>query len=212
MELLEPNWKQIRPTAVEVHKMCGRIQLTVRNLSEEPFDSFLQRLRESHVNGGAYLAAFDVGADSVFDWFASRNRLTDENLLDGLLSHPFIGQTLPELLIPSSRELNSGLTMTNQFLLDGALANALYRGGAYHNARGDGREEKTFSLKVCEAMFGLRFGEISCYMTYQAWTPWFKGIAWDLTAVLFDRRTRNLWIAAITDSDIPTRTPHVAKS
>jgi len=201
MEFLEPDWKQNRPTAVDVHEMCGRIQLTRTSLPEYPFERFLQRLRKSHDQGGAYLAAFDVGPDSVFDWFASRNRLTDENLLDQLLGHASTRQAFSELLIPPSREIKAGLAMSNQFLLDGALAQALYRGGAYHTAQGNGREEKTFSLSVCDAMFGLRFGEISYYVTYDAWTPWFKGIAWDFTAVVFDRRARKLWITAITDTD-----------
>ena len=91
--------------------------------------------------------------------------------------------------------------MSNQFLFDGALTQALYQGGAYHKAQGDGREEKTFSLEVCDAMFGLRFGEVSYYVTYDAWTPWFGGIAWDLIAVLFDRRVRKIWVTAITDTD-----------
>jgi hypothetical protein len=201
MELLEPDWKQIRPTAIEVHEMCEQIQLSHANLPEYPFETFLQRLRKSHDQGGAYLAAFDVGPNSVFDWFASRNRLEDEELLDQLLSHPSIRQAFPALLIPTSRKIKSGLTMSNQFLFDGALAQALYRGGAYHKAQGDGREEKTFSLEVCDAMFGLRFGEVSYYVTYDAWTPWFGGIAWDLTAVLFDRRVRKIWVTAITDTD-----------
>jgi hypothetical protein len=201
MELLEPNWKQIRPTAIEVHEMCGQIQLTLANLPEHPFERFLQRVRKSHDQGGAYLAAFDVGPNPAFDWFASRNRLEDEKLLDQLLAHPSIRQAFPELRIPSSGKIETGLTMSDQFQFDGALAHALYRGGAYHNAQGDGREEKTFSLEVCDAMFGLRFGEVSYYVTYDAWTPWFKGIAWDLTAVLFDRRARKIWVTAITDTD-----------
>jgi len=201
MELLEPDWKQPRPTAIEVHEMCGRVQLTPVNLPAQPFDVFLKRVRESHYSGGAHLAAFDVGADPVFDWFSSRNRLWDEGLLDSLLVHPAIRQALPELLIPSSPPVQSELAMSDQFLFDGVLANMLYHGGAYGQAKGDGRAEKAFALDVSEAMFGLRFGEVNCYMTSYAWTPWFEGIAWDFTAVLFDRRVRRLWIFAVTDTD-----------
>ena len=165
MELLEPDWKQIRPTAIEVRAMCEQIQLTLASLPEYPFENFLQRLRKSHDQGGAYLAAFDVGPNSVFDWFASRNRLTDEGLLDQLLCHSSIRKAFSELLIPPSKKIESGLTLSNQFLFDGELAQALYQGGAYHKPQGDGREEKTFSLEVCDAMFGLRFGEVSHYVT-----------------------------------------------
>jgi len=91
--------------------------------------------------------------------------------------------------------------MFDQFLLDGTLAHVLYQGGAYHKPQGDGRAEKTFALEVCDAMFGLRYGEILCNPNYDAWTPWFRGIAWDLTIVVFDCRTRRIWLLAITDTD-----------
>jgi hypothetical protein len=201
MELMEPNWKQARPTWVDVQEICGRIHLEPASLPALPFERFLKQVRDSHDNGGAHLVAFDVGPNLVFDWFASRNRLTDERLLDSLLVHPAIRQALPELLIPSSLKAESGLAFADQFILDCKIANVLYNGGAYGQTRGDGRSEKAFAIEVCDAMFGLRFGEISCYLSYEAWIPWFKGVAWDLTAVVFDRRTRMLWILTVTDTD-----------
>jgi hypothetical protein len=65
----------------------------------------------------------------------------------------------------------------------------------------DGKAAKRLALDVCDAMFGLRYGEISMYESYESWTPWFRGIAWDLTEVVFDRRSRRLWVFAITDTD-----------
>ena len=91
--------------------------------------------------------------------------------------------------------------MYDQFLLDGTLSRILFSGGAYSSTRGDGRTEKAFALSVCEAIFGQRFGEVSCYLSSEPWTGWFRGIAWDITVIVFDRRTRRLWILAITDTD-----------
>jgi hypothetical protein len=201
MEPLTPGWKQERPTFTEVKEMCGRIHLQPASLPASPFDKFLDQIRKSHDNGGACLVAFHAGSDPVFDWFASRNRLADEQLFDSLFQHPAIRRALPDLLIPTSSRPESGLKYSDQFAFDGTIASKLYFGGAYGKAHGDGRSEKTFALEVCDAMFGLRYGEISCYLSYEAWTPWFKGIAWDFTAVVFDRRTRKLWILAITDTD-----------
>jgi hypothetical protein len=90
---------------------------------------------------------------------------------------------------------------SDPFLFDGSLSRILYNGGAYSHKEGDGHAEKAFALNVCETMFGLRFGEVAYYVTTRRWTPWFKGIPWDFTALLFDRRTRKLWILAITDTD-----------
>jgi hypothetical protein len=201
MELLEPDWKQVRPTPAEVQEMCRQISLEQASLPALPFDKFLQEVRQNHDNGGAYLVAFDVGANLIFDWFASRNRLTDERLLDSLLVHPAIRRGLADLLIPDSPKSENGFTLSDQFEFDGKLAHTLYHGGAYGKTQGNGRTEKLFALDVCEAMFGLRFGEITCYLSYAPWTSWFRGIAWDLTAIIFDRRTRRLWALAVTDTD-----------
>jgi hypothetical protein len=40
-----------------------------------------------------------------------------------------------------------------------------------------------------------------CNMSYGVWTPWFKGIAWDVTATIFDRGNRKLWMFVTTDTD-----------
>jgi len=91
--------------------------------------------------------------------------------------------------------------MGDPFLFDGRLARVLYNGGAYTTSEGDGHDAKTLAIEVADAIFGLRFGEVSLLESVQAWTPWFKGIAWDLTMVLFDRRLRRLSMFVITDTD-----------
>ena len=184
--------------------MWARVTLTAVNLPTEPFGKFIAQVRRSHDNGGAYLAAFDVGTDPVFDWYASRNRLSEDGLLEGFVTHSVVREALPELRIPASIKpstCNGGFRMFDEFLLDGTLAHVLYRGGAYTKPQGDGSAEKMLALEVCEAMFGLRYGEILCNPNYDAWTPWFKGIAWDLTIVVFDLRTRRIWFLAVTDTD-----------
>ena len=180
--------------------MCRRIGLTQVSLPEEPFGEFLRQLRQSHDHGGVHLVAFEVSADITFDWFASRNRLSDDDLVDSLLIHPTIRGSLPNLAIPESK-VSSGLSLANPFDLDGRFAHSLHFGGAYWTPKENGKSAKTLAVAVCEAMFGLRFGEIALAQTSEAWTPWFHGVAWDLTAVVFDRRLRRLWIFAVTDTD-----------
>jgi len=48
MELLEPDWKQVRPTPAEVHEMCRQIVLEQASLPALPFDKFLQQVRQNH--------------------------------------------------------------------------------------------------------------------------------------------------------------------
>jgi hypothetical protein len=196
-QCLQPDWNQPRPPLDEVQFMCKKISLSPVALRSDALDRFLERVRKSHHNGGAHFAAFVVGPDLVFDWFASRNRLSDEQLIDSLIVHPTIRDALPEIQIPRSK-IETGLEMSDPSLLDGRLAYILYYGGA---AVGDGREDKDLALAVCDAIFGLRYGELSLTESFQAWTPWFKGIAWNTTVVGFDQRFRRLSVLAITDTD-----------
>jgi len=198
--LLEPDWAQPRPTFVEVLAMTRRIGLDPVTLPEKPFSDFLRCLRESHSNGGAHIAAFEVLPDTIFDWFASRNRLSDDELIDTLITHPAIRAALGEVRMPETKA-STGLGLADPFLLDGRFARCLHAGGAYWNAESDGKASKTLALDVCEAMFGLRYGEVALLESVQAWTPWFHNIAWDLTEVVFDRRLRRLWVFVITDTD-----------
>ena len=198
--ILEPDWAQPRPTFADVLAMTQRIGLNRITLPNKPFSDFLRCLRESHRNGGAHIAAFDVLPDNIFDWFASRNRLSDEELIDTLMTHPAIRAALGELAI-SEIKPSTGLALADPFLLDGRFARCLHAGGAYWTAKNNGKSAKTLALDVCDAMFGLRYGEVALVESFQAWTPWFHGIAWDLTEVIFDRRLRRLWVFVITDTD-----------
>jgi hypothetical protein len=198
--ILEPDSAQPRPTFGDVLEMTQRVGLNRVTLPEKPFSDFLRCLRESHRNGGAHIAAFDVSPDNIFDWFASRNRLSDEELIDGLIFHPAIRAALGELAIPEIKP-STGLALGDPFQLDGTFAHLLHHGGAYWNAKNDGRSAKTLALDVCDAMFGLRYGEVSLVESSEAWTPWFHGVAWDLTEVVFDRRLRRLWVFVVTDTD-----------
>jgi hypothetical protein len=203
VDLLKPDSRQLRPTPAEIKGMVKDIVVSPIVLPVKPFTEFLSRLREDRSEGGAYLVAFEIGPDSTFDWFASRNRLSE--MLNEFVTHRVIRESLPELQIPDSLPIpatcNSGFLLFDQFLLQGTLASVLYNGGAYAGRRGDGRAEDQFALEVCEAMFGPRYGEILCNPNYDRWAPWFWGVAWDVTIVVFDRRTRRLWILAVTDSD-----------
>src|SRR5438874_12505340 len=109
--MLDPDWNQAKPSADETVRMCSHVQLSPVILPEQPFLAFVESIANSHVNGGAQLAAFDVGANSDFDWFASRNRLSEFAVLDNLLVQSSFKRSVPELRIPDSRPEGSGFTL-----------------------------------------------------------------------------------------------------
>lgn len=216
MEILKPNWSREKPNWQDAQKMCIEVALDPVVIESELIERVLDRLRVTHSNGGALLTAVQVGRSDVFDWFASRNRLLENEILAYLLRRNEIRDLLPELLIgqdsvPAAASCETGVCaivssngfqFDNPFLLDGHLAGKLFAGGAYPSqAKIDGKTAKQLAIDFCDAVFGQRYEDISLYTSHEVWTPWFHGIAWDWTAVLFDRLTRTLWILAVTDTD-----------
>jgi hypothetical protein len=65
----------------------------------------------------------------------------------------------------------------------------------------DARSAKQLAAAFCQELFKQRYSEIVLFSNFSSWTPWFRGIAWDWTAFLFDRRKRIFAILATTDSD-----------
>lgn len=196
--------------------MCAHIGLEPVPQTDERVDQVLERLRVTHSNGGAFLAVVRVEADDIFDWFASRDRLLENEILPLLLHRNEIRALLPEGKITESTEniqiadsqdacsiaASDGFSFDNPFLLDGQLAQCLFAGGAYGpNLKISGRSAMQLAGEYCDAAFDRRYEDVSLFSSYAAWTPWFAGIAWDWTSVLFDRRERKLWILAVTDAD-----------
>lgn len=168
MELLSPDWNQEKPTFEQAGVMCEQVPLESRPISEARVDTVLHRIRETHANGGAFFASWQVGSNKHFDWFASRNRLLEFGILRQLLARGEIRNGLPDLeirpvlsddLMSENCSLGdgSGFQMTSSFLFDGQLAQVLYSGGAYTKSIGDGRIEKENSLAFCDAVFGSRY-------------------------------------------------------
>lgn len=197
--------------------MCERVYLNPVHLASPAFDSVIERLRESHSNGGAFLKCVNIPPNPTFDWFASRNRLLEFDILSSLLRRSEMVKLLPEVIAPKSSQVEmaeiaskentcflgdtDGFKFESIFLFDAHLAQSLYGGGAYWQPAGDGKAEKDLALSLCEAAFERRFADMTYFSNFNPWTSWFHGIAWDWTAVLFDRKLRNLWVLAVTDTD-----------
>jgi hypothetical protein len=103
MELLNPDSNQQRPTSVQARAMCQQVPLEVRPFIDPRLDFVLNRIRETHANGGALFASFNVGPSKTFDWFASRGRLLEFGILRQLLDRVEVSSALPALGIQPSR-------------------------------------------------------------------------------------------------------------
>lgn len=202
MNALEPDQRRPRPSYQDVRQMIDSLTLTRHSLDDPCLSKFLTLLRERYANGDAHLVALDVSENPIFSWFASRNRLPEEELLARLLTNTAIRTGLPDLVIPEPPQLPAiNWQIENSFTVDGVFAQHLYQGGAYWQPSGTGESEKQLGIEVCRALFGLRYAEVSTFESGEPWTPWFKGIAWDATMALFDKRHARLFLFVITDTD-----------
>ncbi len=213
MDLLSPDWNQLKPSREQAWTMCQHIPLAQVLINLEHFESALNRLRTSHSNGGVVFGAFqiphkeystglrhEIDCSSSISCLASWLGERSKRLFQYYPSRNFRRQR-SALRIVSSR-MRMVLKCQIRFSLMANWPRNYIEVGAYSpSGVGDGREEKEAAMQFCNAMFGLRFSELLFYVSYRAWTPWFEGIAWDWTAVLFDRRFRYLWLLAVTDTD-----------
>jgi hypothetical protein len=212
MPYISPDWTQPKLTLRDATELCARIQLTQMEAHSEAVECVLSSLRQSHANGGAFLAAWRIQEDPIFDRFASRNWLLQFQVLGRLLYREEIRASLPEVSIPSTAGfsdasaaseaiLADGFAKESSYLFLGKLAWILHEGGAYHKPSGDGREAAEMAINFCDALFQNRFAEVECFINSRAWTPWFYDVNWDWTAVLIDLRKRIMWVLVTTDTD-----------
>jgi hypothetical protein len=91
------------PTFAQAQAMCQQVSLDRRTLVDRRLDTVLNQIRETHVNGGALFASFNVGPSKAFDWFASGSRLTFFGVLRQLLYRVEVRNALPALEIEPSK-------------------------------------------------------------------------------------------------------------
>jgi len=67
---------------------------------------------------------------------------------------------------------------------------------------GDRQDAKRLTERFVEAVFGERYDEFTVAFTNERWCDWFRDImVWNRTYLCFDRRTRLVWVLAVTGSD-----------
>lgn len=203
--------RSMRVEAVEARRMCRRVPMSPIAATSPGVAAVLKRLRETHGLGDALLAGVEIGQDEVFDRFGRQHRFLEHGILQQLLCRDEVRHVAAELSIPRripQKQFGKfsvpadGLGPMSAFLLEGELAVRLFEGGAY-GARPMilGVAARRMAMEFCEELFGFRYEEMEIFQSHDAWTPWFKDVAWDWTVVLIDRQKRILWLLALTDED-----------
>ncbi len=167
-----------------------------------PVLELVDTFRSMLTNGGAYAAVFDVvGGDDVAAWFLSRNR-DEYRLAERLVRSAGFAAAMPAVSGPGPADPPE-FTRSHALVLDGALARALQWGGAYSELSPavPGPQAKALGSAFCAGVFGDRYDEVDVDESPARWSYWFKGIAWDWTWVVTDKRRRRMTVLCITDVD-----------
>jgi hypothetical protein len=159
-------------------------------------------LRSLLVNGGVIVQTFVVEeADEVAAWFLCRNNLDTYGLLEQLLTWEAVTRAAPALGAFDPRAASVTFEMSGALHLDGDLAVALVRGGAYRMFDGSYAEAKRLGLEVCHRMFGDAWEDVRVHPSSAAWSPWCYDVAWDRSWIITNLRTRQMTLLCLTDTD-----------
>lgn len=204
---VEPNWVDIDWSAnllaseEEIQQSLRRLRFVSLPVDAASTIKLVETFRALLTKGGAHVATFKVtDSDDVAAWFISRNR-DEYGLADCLVRSSAFAEAMPEVA-------GAGLLDTTDFerssplILDGELARTLVWGGAqtgFHSMAG--AKAKALASAFCAGLFGDRYDDIDVDHSWARWSSWFKGIAWDATWVITDRRYRQVTVLVITDTD-----------
>jgi len=198
--MLEPNWKQERPSPAAIKKTLSETIFAHVPFESPAIEEHLKQLRLTHANGGAEFAMFSFPNNETLHWFISRNRFSEIDFFERLLTSDTLRIALPQLKAP--KKLKSlDWEWSSSYLLDGEMARTLMSGGAYKHFQRGGAEAKRMGAAVCESLFGDRYEDIMLFKTFNPWSDWFCEIAWDVTWIGVDKAKLLIWLLCVTDTD-----------
>ena len=198
------DWDAPRPSPPEAIDAARRLRFHHRPDIGPACEGLLTLLRQTHINGGAMLATFDVHDDQTAAWFASRNRFDELGFFAAFLASADLRGALPSLFegpdkhvrVPTFSEVFAG-----PYLIDGWLAGLLMAGGAYERFRGSPIEARTAAAAAAQEIMQGRYEDFVVYQCWDPWSPWFFDVAWDSTGLAIDLANKRVTLLAITDTD-----------
>jgi hypothetical protein len=201
----DTDWDMVRPSLDELIESWRHLRWESRDLESAALERYLDALAATRRNGGYLIGKWKaVEYSDVTQWFVSRNRLAEYELLRTLFVSPAFRERLPELAVPGDlARVPGGLTeqWAGSLMLDGAWAGILVSGGAYKRFEGSARAAKDLAGAAANALIGDRFEDFRVDVSDNASTPWFADVAWDITYVLTDMRNAEVTVLCATDSD-----------
>jgi hypothetical protein len=196
-----PDGSDAKPNWSEALAYFQTLSVVSAPFHHPAVDALLAQFRVSHVNGGACFGRWQLPDHPVLRSYARRQAL-DVAFFGHLLCSTAVRDDVPELQIPPRFDAPPSFQVMSSLSLECDVANAVHGGGAYPTTGGaSARDAKRLAAEFCAALVADRFDEVSVYTSDQAWAPWFRGVAWDMSWFGVDLRDRTCWLLCKTDTD-----------
>ncbi len=195
------DWSAAHPSPEQLRQSQELIRFAAVPVEAPAVLAVVDVLRPLLINGGAHAAAFNVTeSDDTAAWFLSRNRFDEYGFVDCLLTSRALAEALPEV-VAGGVNRTAGFTGHTPLTLDGEIAAALTWGGAYEEFPGTAAQAKALGRAFSDELIGDRYDDVRVACSYQRWSPWFRGLAWDATWLITDLRHRRITMLCLTDVD-----------
>ena len=168
--------------------------------------ALLDALRATRLNGAAVAGRVRaVGVSEPDLWFRTGSVVDADTSVRDLLTSGAVREVLPDLLVPEPWPLAAPPRFAREpgdaLSLDGTLASILVAGGAYGRFPGSAAEAKRLASAAVHDLVEDRYEDVALYVSWEAWSPYFRGVAWDATFLVVDRRDLAVTVLATTDAD-----------
>lgn len=200
MDELQIDWNQEKPEGSQLTELWKTIKFIPIETWTNATEVLKEKISESHSNGGIQLHKYKIIGNPHFDWFASRNRLDEINFIENVLQNKNLQNYRDNLKITKDKPVFKLIKYsTDIYDLPGELARMLGYGGAYHKV--DPKTAWAVATEFVKEEFQYRFEEFNKFQIAIESANWFYDIAWDYSAILFDKRNYELIFLDVTDED-----------
>jgi hypothetical protein len=158
-------------------------------------------------SGGVLLRRFRcTDPDEKDAWFGTNTKLHEYESFRTFLGSAAVRAALPELSVPDPFPISHPPEFPSTakwwtLMLDGWFALRLMHGGAYGRYAGSAIDAKKIGENAVKDLVQGRHDDFDAFASDEAWTPWFRDIAWDSTLILVDRARYEVTVLCMTDTD-----------
>lgn len=201
MDYRKPDYNQARPDSDQFNLDWQKSSVIEIDSNEPRLQAVVDSLRHTNIHGGALLARFRIEAEPGVAWFLTRNRLPEASFFTKFFNHEVVRQRFAAPLTDNAVPHDLGFGLEARFVAVARLAEVISNGGAYLHFEGSDSEVLALANAFTDAAFDNRYRDTQAYVSWEPWSPWFKGIAWDASFFWLDKKTGTATVLLITDTD-----------